>query len=81
MVEGLAGRPFVPSPGAPVRVLAAAGRLSGNAQRDSQGRLARGLPAQSQVLLRVDRPQGESLPMHLDAQRSRWETRLLDARA
>lgn len=71
-------RHYIPTTGTPVRALSADGRLLGSAQSDGQGRFKLTLPAQSAVLLQVDRPQGESLPMQVDAQASAWDTCLLD---
>jgi hypothetical protein len=74
-------RHYIPTTGTPVRVLAADGRLLGSAQSDGQGRFALRLPAHSEVLLQVDRPQGESLPMRVDVQPSTWGTCLVDEAA
>lgn len=71
-------RHYIPTTGTPVRVLAIDGRLLGSARSDSQGRFTLRLPAQGDVLLQVDRPQGESLPMRVDAQAPTWATCLLD---
>lgn len=81
-VEGcVLDRHYIPTTGTPVRVLAADGRLLGNAQSDGLGRFTLNLPAHSDVLLQVDRPQGESLPMRVSAQASNWDQCLLDESA
>lgn len=78
-VEGcVLDRHYIPTTGTPVRVLAADGRLLGNAQSDGQGRFTLSLPVHSDVLLQVDRLNGESLPMHVNAQSSIWDQCLLD---
>jgi len=71
-------RHYIPTTGTPVRVLAIDGRLLGSARSDAQGRFTLRLPAQRDVLLQVDRPQGETLPMRVDAQARTWATCLLD---
>jgi hypothetical protein len=82
MVEGcVLDRHYIPTTGTPVRALAADGRLLGNAQSDGQGRFALRLPARSEVLLQVDRPQGESLAMRVEAASSNSGTCLLDDQA
>lgn len=78
-VEGcVLDRHYIPTTGTPVRVLAADGRLLGQAISDGQGRFTLNLPAHSDVLLQVDRLQGESLPMRVNAQSSAWDHCLLD---
>lgn len=74
-------RHHIPATGTPVRVLAADGRLLGNARSDAQGRFTLRLPSQGDVLLQVDRQEGESLPMRVDAQAPSWERCLLDESA
>lgn len=74
-------RHYIPATGTPVRVLAADGRLLGNALSDAQGRFTLRLPSHGDVLLQVDRQEGESLPMRVDAQASTWERCLLDESA
>lgn len=74
-------RHYIPTTGTPVRVLAADGRLLGNAQSDGQGRFTLRLPPQSNVTLQIDRPSGESLPMRVDAEATTWERCLLDDQA
>lgn len=74
-------RHYIPTTGTPVRALSADGRLLGSAQSDGQGRFTLKLPAQSAVLLQVDRPQGETLSMRVDGQASTWETCLVDDQA
>lgn len=82
MVEGcVLDRHYIPTTGTPVRALAADGRLLGNAQSDGQGRFTLRLPARSEVLLQVDRPQGESLAMRVEAASSNSGTCLLDDQA
>lgn len=82
MVEGcVLDRHYIPTTGTPVRALAADGRLLGNAQSDGQGRFTLRLPARSEVLLQVDRPQGESLLMRVEAASSSSGTCLLDDQA
>lgn len=82
MVEScVLDRHYIPTTGTPVRALAADGRLLGNAQSDRQGRFALRLPARSEVLLQVDRPQGESLAMRVEAASSKPATCLLDDQA
>ncbi len=74
-------RHYIPATGTPVRVLAADGRLLGNARSDAQGRFTLRLPSHGNVLLQVDRQEGESLPMRVDAQAPTWERCLLDETA
>ena len=82
MVEGcVLDRFYVPTTGTPVRALAADGRLLGHALSDGQGRFALRLPARSEVTLQIDRPQGESLPMRIDAAASVRAACLLDGQA
>lgn len=64
-----------------MRGLAAGGRLLGNAQSDALGRFTLRLPAQGEVLLQVDRPQGESLVMQVETVASNSGTCLLDDQA
>lgn len=78
-VEGcVVDRHHIPTTGVPVRVLAADGRLLGNAQSDGRGRFTLRLPAQSDVTLQIDRPSGESLAMRVGGTASTWEKCLLD---
>lgn len=80
-VEGcVLDRSYIPVTDTPVRVLATDGRLLGNARSDAQGRFTLRLPALGEVLLQVDRPQGESLPMRAEAGSSTWAKCLLDDR-
>jgi hypothetical protein len=51
-------RHYITTTGTPVRALAADGRLLGNAWSDGQGRFTLRLPARSEVMLQIDRPQG-----------------------
>ncbi len=82
MVEGCVLDGFyIPTTGTPVRALSADGRLLGSALSDGQGRFTLRLPAQSEVVLQIDLPQGESLPMRVGATPSKWGTCLLDERA
>ena len=85
MVEGcVLDRHYIPTTGTPVRALAADGRLLGNSISDGQGRFTLRLPANSAVMLQIDRPtgeQGESLPMRVGAQPTKWERCLLDEQA
>ncbi|MBL8344860.1 MAG: hypothetical protein JNN03_05420 [Rubrivivax sp.] len=82
MVEGcVLDRHYIPTTGTPVRALAADGRLLGSAQSDGQGRFTLRLPARTEVLLQVDRPQGESLAMRVEAASSYSGTCLLDDQA
>lgn len=82
MVEGcVLDRHYIPTTGTPVRALAADGRLLGNAQSDGQGRFTLRLPARSEVLLQVDRPQGESLALRVEAASANSGTCLLDDQA
>ena len=68
MVEGcVLDRFYIPTTGTPVRALAADGRLLGSALSNGQGRFTMRLPAGGELMLQVDRPQGESLPMPIDA--------------
>ncbi len=79
MVEGcVLDRHYLPTTGTPVRALAADGRLLGNAQSDGQGRFTLRLPARTEVLLQVDRPQGETLALRVEAASSNSGTCLLD---
>jgi len=71
-------RHYLPTTGTPVRALAADGRLLGNAQSDGQGRFTLRLPARTEVLLQVDRPQGETLALRVEAASSNSGTCLLD---
>lgn len=71
-------RHYIPTTGTPVRALSADGRLLGNAQSDARGHFTLRLPAQSQVMLQVDRPGGDSLPMRVDATASTWDQCLQD---
>jgi len=80
-VEGcVLDRSYIPVTDTPVRVLATDGRLLGSARSDAQGRFTLRLPALGAVLLQVDRPQGESLPMRAEAGSSTWAKCLLDDR-
>lgn len=82
IVEGcVLDRSYIPITDTPVRVLASDGRLLGNARSDAQGRFTLRLPALGDVLLQVDRPQGETLPMRAEAGSSTWAKCLLDDRA
>jgi len=74
-------RHYVPVTGTPVRALSADGRLLGNARSDVQGRFTLRLPAGGDVLLQVDRPQGESLAVRADAAASTSGSCLLDDQA
>ena len=74
-------RHYIPTTGTPVRALASDGRLLGNAQSDSLGRFTLRLPAQGEVLLQIDRPQGESLSMRAETAASNSGTCLLDDQA
>jgi hypothetical protein len=81
-VEGcVLDRFYIPTTGTPVRALAADGRLLGGALSDGQGRFTLRLPARSEVTLQIDRPQGESLPVRVDADSSKSGACLLDERA
>jgi hypothetical protein len=67
-VEGCVNdRFYIPTTGSPVRALSTDGRLLASALSDEQGRFRMRLPAQGQVVLQVDRPQGESQPVQVDA--------------
>ena len=80
-VEGcVLDRSYIPVTDTPVRVLATDGRLLGSARSDAQGRFTLRLPALGAVLLQVDRPQGESLPMRAEAGSATWAKCLLDDR-
>jgi hypothetical protein len=82
MVEGCVLDGFyIPTTGTPVRALSADGRLPGSALSGGHGRFTLRLPARSEVMLQIDRPQGESLPMRVGATPSKWGTCLLDERA
>lgn len=74
-------RSYIPITDTPVRVLGTDGRLLGTARSDGQGRFTLRLPAPGEVLLQVDRPDGESLPMRADPGSSTWAKCLLDDRA
>lgn len=74
-------RHYIPATGTPVRALAADGRLLGNARSDAQGRFVLRLPSRSAVLLQIDRQEGETLAMSVDAQAPTWERCLLDQSA
>jgi hypothetical protein len=81
-VEGcVLDRYYIPTTGTPVRALSTDGRLLGSAVSDGQGRFTLRLPARSEVMLQIDRPHGESMPMRVDAKPSKWETCLLDETA
>lgn len=80
-VEGcVLDRSYIPVTDTPVRILGTDGRLLGSARSDAQGRFTLRLPALGAVLLQVDRPQGESLPMRAEAGSSTWAKCLLDDR-
>lgn len=82
MVEGcVLDRFYIPTTGTPVRALSADGRLLGHALSDGQGRFTLRLPVRSEVMLQIDLPQGESLPMRVGATPSTWRTCLLDEQA
>ncbi len=82
MVEGcVLDRHYIPTTGTPVRALAADGRLLGNAQSDGQGRFTLRLPARTEVLLQIDRPQGETLALRVEAAASKSGNCLLDDQA
>jgi hypothetical protein len=82
MVEGcVLDRHYIPTTGTPVRALAADGRLLGNAQSDGQGRFTLRLPARAEALLQIDRPQGETLALRVDAAASKSGNCLLDDQA
>lgn len=72
---------YIPSTGTPVRALAPDGRLLGSASSDRHGRFTLQLPSHSDVTLQVDRPDGESLPLRVNATRSTASNCLLDDRA
>jgi hypothetical protein len=74
-------RHYIPATGTPVRVLAADGRLLSNARSDAQGRFTLRLPSHGDVLLQVDRQDGEALTMPVDARAPTWERCLLDESA
>ena len=74
-------RHYIPITGVPVRVLSAQGRLLGNAQSDGQGHFTLRLPTATDVLLQVDRPQGESLTLRVGTTPQRWDTCLQDDQA
>lgn len=74
-------RHYIPTTGVPVRVLGAQGRLLGSAQSDSQGHFTLRLPVATDVLLQVDRPQGESLNLRVGTTPQRWDTCLQDEQA
>ena len=52
---------FIPKTGTPLRVLAADGRLLGNALSDGDGIFRLRLPARQTVTIEIDRPAGEVL--------------------
>jgi hypothetical protein len=82
IVEGcVLDRFYIPTTGTPVRALAADGRLLGNAQSDGQGRFTLRLPPQGEVLLQIDRPQGDSLATRVEAGSSRAGNCLIDNQA
>ncbi len=74
-------RHYIPTTGTPVRVLSTDGRLLGHAHSDVQGRFTLSLPSHADVLLQVDREEGESFPMRVDPQAPTWERCLLDETA
>lgn len=78
-VEGcVLDRFHVPTTGTPVRALSADGRLLASALSDGAGRFALRLPAQGDVTLQIDRPQGESLPLRVGAAASMEAACLVD---
>lgn len=72
---------YIPSSGTPVRALSADGRLLGHASSDGHGRFTLQLPSRSDVTLQVDRPDGESMPLRVNATPSAASNCLLDDRA
>ena len=72
---------YIPSTGTPVRALSGDGRLLGSASSDGHGRFTLQLPARSDVTLQIDRPDGESLPLRVNATASTAPNCLLDDRA
>lgn len=72
---------YVPTTDTPVRALAADGRLLGSARSDGQGHFTLNLPPHTPVLLQIDRPDGESLPLHTGAVPATPPNCLLDQQA
>lgn len=72
---------YIPSTGTPVRALASDGRLLGSASSDHHGRFMLQLPSDSEVTLQVDRPDGESFPLRVNAALSTASNCLLDHRS
>ena len=82
VMEGcVVDRHYIPATGTPVRVLGTDGRLLGHAQSDGHGRFRLRLPPALDVMLQVDRLQGESLPVRVGSAPSGWATCLLDEQA
>jgi hypothetical protein len=65
---------FLPHEGVPVRVLAADGRLLGNARSGRSGEFQLRLPAGTRVALQVDADGGESMTVQIQDQDQRFAT-------